>query len=126
MIQFASEPCRCPLARDLHVVPPGPDFPAGDVDPVLKPPELEVVARKFPPQGDQGIPQPLLRGGEVRRGRLDLPADAAEDVDLPRGVEPRQIEVLLAALCRSGSRAQNGRLVPPEPLVFSRELPFGQ
>jgi len=126
MVQFARESRLSPLTGDIHVVPSRQHFPAGDVDPGLKPPEVDIVACQFPPKGDQGVPKPLLRSIEVRRGCLDAAAETAEEVNFPGSIEAREIEILLAASGFGGRGAEDGCLIPAESLVFARDFPFRQ
>ena len=61
----------------------------GDDDLVLQTPEAQVFRAHFPHQGDQHVPAVLHRGLQIGVGGLDVAAGAAEDVELPCGVQTR-------------------------------------
>jgi hypothetical protein len=83
----------------------------GDGQPPLKASQIDIIFRHVAEQRDQHGAPVLDAGAEVRFRRFNAPARAAEDVDLPAGVETGAKEVLfqLAAAERRGDGALPGR-----------------
>jgi len=99
--------------RDLGGVLLDLDVALGDLDLLLEAAELEVISRDFSEERDQGVAAAFDLCGDVGVGGLDVAADAAEDVDFPRGVE--------AGLEKVGGGAGGGegrrRCYPRTPLL---------
>src|ERR1700677_521864 len=60
----------------------------GDVHERLRAAQLYVVVRDLRQRRDQYLPSLILGGLDLRVGGLDLAADAAPQIQFPRGVEP--------------------------------------
>ena len=86
-VQAAHEPAFEPLAgQPGALLLRGQVLPC-DVDPLLKGAQFDVIARHLGRQRHQHIPATLDGGLQIGIGGLDAASDAAEDVQLPAGVE---------------------------------------
>ncbi len=103
-IQTADKPALEPLAGQPGAVLLGGEVLPGDLDALLKSAQLDVVARHFRRQGYQNVAAILHGGLQVGIGGLDVAANAAEDVQLPAGVE--------AGVVRVGDDAAGFALLP--------------
>ena len=75
-----------------------------DVDALLKGAQLDVVARHLGRQRHQDVPARLHGGQQVGIGGLDVAPDAAEDVQLPAGIE--------AGIVRIGDQPPGDAILP--------------
>ncbi len=70
------------------------DVLAGDGQPCLIAAQVNIIARDFAEQRDQNIALAKFGGGQLRLGRFDRAAFAAEHVNFPRRIEARLIDIV--------------------------------
>src|SRR6266511_1532416 len=94
-VQFCTEPRFEARIRQLQRVPLRPQGLLEDLELLLRSPQLRVVTGDVGQERDENVPPNLFRRLKLCQGSFLVPPHAAEDVDLPTGIESCLKGVLL-------------------------------
>ena len=98
-----------PLLGHLQRPPLVLGVAAGHGQPLLRAAQLEVVPRQLRRERDLHVAQVLAGGADERALALHVPADPAEQIELPRGVETAVPDVLVRERARRRSGTWRSR-----------------
>ena len=86
-IQAAHKAGVMPLLDDIGIVLLRLQVFTGNVDLLLKSPQIDIVAPHVSHQGYQDVAAVLHRGLEIGPGGLDVPPGAPENIHFPGGIQ---------------------------------------
>lgn len=86
-VQFRHKPGPEPAEREIERFLLRLQIRPGDHEPLLKAAQLQIIASDFREQRREYVAPVFDTRGQVRRRGFDAAPDAAEDVDLPRGIK---------------------------------------